>query len=53
MWSTNFATPKYDKYDHLETEIEDGKIGTGTKVFTTRRPYDPMDEQNFMVPKDE
>ena len=44
MWSTNFATPMYDKFDQLLTTVEDGKIGTGTKTFTTVRPYDPMDE---------
>ena len=44
MWSSNFATPMFDQFDQLITEIEDGKIGTGTKQFTTRRPYDPMDD---------
>ena len=44
MWSTNFATPMYDKFDQLLTTVEDGKIGTGTKTFTTVRPYDPMDK---------
>lgn len=53
MWSTNFATPMYDKFDQLKTVVDDGKIGTGTKVFTTKRPYDPMDEQDFLVPLDE
>ena len=37
MWSSNFATPMYDKFDQLETTIEDGKIGSGMKVFTTKR----------------
>ena len=53
MWSSNFATPRHDRFDHLITTVEDGKIGTATKVFTTMRPYDPMDEQDFVVPLDE
>ena len=53
MWSSNFATPMYDRFDQLSTTIEDGQIGTGTKVFTTMRPYDPMDEQDFVVPLEE
>ena len=53
MWSSNFATPMYDKYNHLNTEVVNGKIGTGSKVFNTRRPYDPMDEQDYAIPFDE
>ena len=53
MWSTNFATPMFDKYDHLRTEITPGKIGSGMRVFKTRRALDPMDDQDFVIPLDE
>ena len=44
MWSTNFATPMFDKFDHTTSTIAHGKIGTGKKIFTTSRSYDTMDD---------
>ena len=53
LWSSNFATPVFDKFNHWKSEISDGKIGTGQKIFKSRRAFDSMDDQDFLIPKGE
>lgn len=53
MWSSNFATPIFDKYDQLQNEIEDSEMENGRKIFKTQRALDTMDDQDFIIPLDE